>query len=428
MAPEKQQDPEHQDHTARTDYRLRNHIPLGAPATREPCDGTEPSMRVSLGFTPRWYHSRLGVDFSRRWHTDPVYRYDALVQMKEHLHASFPRVDYFTPRYNNAGVEPTCATISGAYGIMLIPAIYGLEIDYRVDNWPDAAGGMTIPKEALAADPKPDLDASPIVAELFSQIEQIAERWGAIHGYLNYQGILNLALKIRGNEIFMDMYDDPDFARRLFSGIAETIANLSQRVQARQRESGFDVNLLSMSNCVINMISPADYEQFILPHDKRLSEQYQRFGIHTCNWNADPYLDQLRSIEKMGYLDTGAQADLARIRRRFPDSRRAVLYSPVDLEEKSEERIEADLTRIAQDYAPCDVVLADVEATAPDDRVSFFLDTAARLSAEFDKGRFADATDVGRLGAAEAESASRDAGDPNTNGGDETGAAPGVRR
>lgn len=73
---------------------------------------------------------------------------------------------------------------------------------------------------------------------------------------MNYQGILNIAVKVRGQEIISDMIEDPDFVHRFFRHIARTIAKTSRAVQARQRESGFDVDLLSMSNCVMNMISP----------------------------------------------------------------------------------------------------------------------------------------------------------------------------
>ncbi|MDT8298230.1 MAG: hypothetical protein RQ801_08030, partial [Spirochaetaceae bacterium] len=128
---------------------------------------------------------------------------------------------------------------------------------------------------------------------------------------------------------------------------------------ARQRSSGFHINLLSMSNCVINMLRPEQYAEFLLPLDQALSREYKRFGIHTCNWDASPYAEYLTGIENMGYFDTGPAADLAGIRSLFPETRRAVLYSPVWLVEKNENEIAADLERIARDFAPCDVVLAD---------------------------------------------------------------------
>jgi len=49
--------------------RLRNHIPLSAPATREPCTGDEADLRVLLG-----------IDFSRQWGAYGSHRiYDNLV-------------------------------------------------------------------------------------------------------------------------------------------------------------------------------------------------------------------------------------------------------------------------------------------------------------------------------------------------------------
>ncbi len=361
------------------DYRLRNHIPISGPATREPATGDEPFLRVSLGFTPRWYNSRLGIDFGERWHLDPGIRYETLLAAKEHLHRCFPQVPYFTPVFRQ-GIEPTCATISAVHGIMLIPMLYGLEPAYRSDGWPDAAGGRHIGRDRLES-LQPIVPASqPVVRQLFEQMQEIERRWGMIHGYLNYQGILNVAVKVRGQEIFLDMIDDPEWARRFFAHIARTIGDTSKLVQARQRRSGFAVDLLSMSNCVMNMVSPQQYRDFVLPLDRALSLEYERFGIHTCNWDATPYLEPLRSIEKMGYLDTGMMADLGRIRRMFPDTRRAIMYGPVDLEQKSLPQIRADMERIAREYAPCDIVMADVEATTPDERVRDFLDLADAVS------------------------------------------------
>ena len=132
------------------DIKLRNHIPLSAPATREPCTGDEPFLRVSLGFVPRWFSRRLGIDFSERWHTDPVYRYKTLLAMKTLLHEAFPTVPYFKPVMNEKGVEPSCATVSGVHGIRLIPMVYGMGTRYFADGWPDAASKAPLTKEHLA--------------------------------------------------------------------------------------------------------------------------------------------------------------------------------------------------------------------------------------------------------------------------------------
>jgi hypothetical protein len=40
---------------------------------------------------------------------------------------------------------------------------------------------------------------------------------------------------------------------------------------------------------------------------------------------------------------------------------------------KSLQEIQADLEMIARDYAPCDIVVADIDAGTPDERVLDFL-------------------------------------------------------
>jgi hypothetical protein len=354
---------------------------------------------VSLGFTPKWYRDRLGIDFGESWHLDPVYRYEQSIRMRQLLEELFPTLDYFKLQLRDGAATgggsfcPECATISSVFGIMLVSSCYGLQLAYREDNWPDAAGGAHLDKATLtdliARGPfdfsRPDSVARSLpggglsIKALFGQMDEIARRWGPIHGYLNYQGILNIALKLRGNDIFMDMYDDPEFVKRLFGHIAQTIGNLSKTVQARQRESGFAIDLLSMSNCVMNMVSPQQYEEFVLPLDRDLSGGYARFGVHTCNWVIDPYVDSLRKLDKVDYIDTGTGSDLQRLKRLFPDTRRAVLYTFGEAESKTLDELHADLEHIAQDYAPCDIVLADVETTMPDKRINDFLAIAKEL-------------------------------------------------
>ena len=360
------------------DYRLRNHIPISGPATREPLIGDEKDLRVSLGFTPRWYNKRLGIDFSKQWHLDPVYRYESLLKMKTHLQEAFVMVPNFKVDLQK-GIEQSCATISGVHGAMLISLIYGLEVVYNPDNWPSANPEKPFSREKIEKLEPFDLRSNAIVTQLLGQMDAIEKNWGQIHGYLNYQGVLNNALRIRGNEIFMDMIDEPEFVHFLFRHITETMLKTAKLIQERQGISGFQINLLSNSNCVMNMISADLYEEFVLPYDIMLSKEFDRFGIHTCNWNVTPYIDVLRKIEKMGYIDMGMESDMKRVREAFPNARRAVMYNPVHLENKTLDDIRVDIEKIHNDLSPCDIVLADIENTTEDARVIDFLNISEEV-------------------------------------------------
>ena len=354
-------------------FALSKTIPLGAPATRRPSRAAEPELRVSLGFCPRWFSQRLGTDFGERFHTDPVYRYGELVAMKRALHERFSDVPEFQPATNAGGAEEGCATISGVYGIKLIARLYGQPILYRGDDWPEGAPRFRLtPGEIARMDPI-DLDAHPVMAELERQMDVLEATYGIVEGYVNYQGILNIAFALCGSEIFLTLLEDETCADAVFAHIADTMLRLAKRIQARQRRGGFDLDLLSVSNCVMNMISPEHYERFLLPQDTRLSQAFARFGMHTCNWNVSPYLNSIRKIEKIGYLDMGINSDMARAQSLFPDARRAVLFTPLWVENKTEEAIRADIAKIHAQLGACDIVLADLSDTTTDDQIRAFL-------------------------------------------------------
>jgi hypothetical protein len=57
-----------------------------------------------------------------------------------------------------------------------------------------------------------------------------------------------------------------------------------------------------------------------------------------------------------------------------------LLYKPTDLANKSLETIEADLEKIANQYAPCDIVVGDIEAGTPDERILEFLKICDRIN------------------------------------------------
>jgi len=349
-----------------TVLKLRSHVPISAPHRREAADGTESALRLSPGFNPKWYHKRCGVDFSERWHRDPYYRYETMKKMREELINSFPEIPYWNEEYREG-----FSTISGIDGIYLIARIFGFSLVYKEDMWPDLdKSNQRLSKKEIEKIDIEELLSGPVVEELFKQMDVMESEWGKIYGYINWQGVINIAFHLRGEQIFVDIVEDPDFVHYFFSIICELLIKLSSKVQKRQRESGVNVNHFVVSNCVVNMISPEMYEKFVFPTDKRIAESdFERFGIHTCDWDATPYFEQLRKLPRLGYLDMGMMSDLKRAKGLFPEVRRAVFYSEDKLEKADISEIRKDLEKIHIEYAPCDVVIPSIEPSTPDNRV-----------------------------------------------------------
>lgn len=360
-----------------TVLQLRNHIPISAPARREPTDGTESDMRVSLGFEPAWFHKRCGVDFSERWHKDPYYRYETLKIMKAELARAFPTVPYW-----NLSYEDDLATLSGCYGAYVIPQVFGLPLHYAADRWPVVAPDRKLSIKEIESLDIERLLESPFVEELFHQMDIIESEWGKVHGYVNWQGVLNNAFHIRGQDIFTDVYERPNFVHNFFLVICDVMIRLSKMVQERQRKSGFYVNQFSVSNCVVNMISPQMYREFVFPHDRRIALSFERFGVHTCNWNITPYIEILKDLPNLGYLDMGVMSDMAKVKEMFPETRRAVMYSPITLQDASLEILSRDMEKVYFELSPCDIVMADIQASTSDKRVNALLEICGNLESD----------------------------------------------
>ncbi|MBN1418325.1 MAG: hypothetical protein JXP34_06080 [Planctomycetes bacterium] len=369
----------------RANQRLASYIAPGAPATRRPAAGDEPFLRPEIGFTPSWYRRHLGIDFGERWHTDPARRLEAGLAARAELRRRFPDL-----AIGRLPPQDPLDLLTGAFGACVIPGIFGVRIRFAPGEWP-ACERPPCKRGCLddgAADSlaPPDLDANPFFERLIAQLAWIRRAEGRVAGFLNWQGVLNNAYRLRGEDLFLDIASAPDRARHIFRCVTDTMIEAMRRVHALQTASGFEVRHATISNCLVNTISARDYEDLLLPFDRRIAEAFGSIGIHNCAWDADPYLAAYATIPGVGYIDMGIETDLAAARALFPDARRAVMYTPMDLARKSMPEIEADLARIARDLGPCDLVLADIDAGTPDERVRDAAAACARISDAADRG------------------------------------------
>ena len=240
-------------------------------------------------------------------------------------------------------------------------------------------------EEADVLEP-PDLNSSPLFAALMDQVDKIEHENGCVEGYINWQGVLNNAYRLRGEKLFLDMVTEPERARHVFNCVATTMIDGARNLYERQRMTGVEVCHFTISNCMVNMISPEHYRQFLLPFDRCISETFGLIGVHNCAWCADPYMGHYATIPNVGYVDMGVDSNLPHARDCFPNTRRAIMYTPMDVANKTSALLKNDLERIARDYGPCDLVFADIEAGTPDPRVMELVKLCAEISERMERG------------------------------------------
>ena len=355
--------------------QLISYIAPAAPATRRPAIGNEPFLRPEIGFTPSWFRAATGIDFGRKWHCEPAYRQKMLPAMLGEIKRLFSGSSI-------GGIdnpEKPTDLLTGTYGCVGVAAIYGIPIIYAEDKWPKCERSYLDDYQIENLEP-PDLKINPFFQELMKQVDWIASNEGRVEGFINFQGVLNNAYRLRGGKIFYDIIDSPQRCRHLFDCICTTMIDAAMLLHTRQLQSGVKVDFSTVSNCLVNMVSPEHYREMLLPFDQKIAETFGCIGIHNCSWNADAYIDDYASIPNVGYIDMGLDSNLVKARKAFTGARRALVYKPTDLVNKPAEAIEADLEKIAAEYAPCDIVVGDIEADTPDERIVAFLKLCDRIN------------------------------------------------
>jgi len=337
-------------------------------------------MRPEAGFNPSWFHKYCGIDFSRRWHEDPDYRLQSYQVMRDEIRRRFGGLDI-----GDVNSDRPPDLLTGVYGTAVVPVFFGQSIKYFDDKWPAPHGTALTDREADLLS-VPDLENNEFFQGILKQLDRIEQLTGSARGYLNWQGVLNTAFRLRGQTIFTDLLDNPDRAGHIFECVATTMIEGIKILHRRQSKAGVDEKFATISNCVVNMIGPDEYRGYVLPYDLKIRAEFENFGIHNCAWTVDPYMEAYATVPRLGYIDMGLDSDFVKAKELFPHTRRNILYTSMNLANKSEEQIRSDFERIAAELAPCDVGLPDIEMDVPDERVALAMDLCRKLSEKFGDG------------------------------------------
>lgn len=300
--------------------------------------------------------------------------------MRTYLCETFPSIPYFREH----GPVEESASISGVYATCLVAMVYGMRLVYQDNDWPSIHPKDHFSLEDLIGLKPIDIAGTPVGENLLWQIEVIGREWGSCSGYLNYQGVLQNAFKLLGEELFLDMLTEPEETDALLSHVADTMVKLIRMVEDAQRITGFSPvgGGLStcISNCLANLISPELYDEAVLKHDRYVAGKLTATGVHTCNWVVDKILPALAKIENLGYVDFGIKSGLEDVERLLPEARKLAFYTPSELLTITDEQLYRQLHRLREVFGGCDVCFCDVDVNTPDEQVVRFASMVRRVS------------------------------------------------
>ena len=318
---------------------------------------------VDVTFHPSWYHKHTGVDFDERFFFDAAYRVEADREMRRTLY------DYFGDfgiGEKDPAPRPILFSDLLACGF-LYSQLLGCEVVFKKDDAPHVLPA-DLTDEQVAALQAPDLDRHPLWQRVQSQIDGFLREFGYVESAINLMGIQNIALDLRGEELFFGYYDDPELNGKLFDVITDLSLDIGRRLYAVSPViSGGVTSIVKQvcpsvyltSNCSVTMISNAQYCEHLLPYDRRLAEAFPCFGIHHCGSNTESVIEGYLQVPNLRFLEIGAGSDLPAVAKAIGDRDilSCIRYSPVSLKndaaEEMQRKTEAAISAFGSDERLC---------------------------------------------------------------------------
>lgn len=326
-------------------------------------------LPVEVVFHPSWWHKQAGISFDPDFYFHPGRRVEDERRMEEVLYEKYGDLGLGEDRGRDI---PWVGNVHNAAGFLLSEML-GCRVEYPEDGPP-----LVIP----AGQANLDLDEeaafeSPAFRRFTALVKALADRFGFVKGDVNWGGILNLALDLRGQDIFLDMADRPDEAAAYFARIGRVIDRFTSYVASRTGTTSISVNrtvrhladpVFLHSECALTMISTAYYRRFIKPIDADWSGLKRPFGIHYCGADPHRFAEEFASLPSLDFLDVGWGGDLKMLRAGLPRTFLNIRLSPVEIVGWDETAVRREIeTRVE---ASGDPRLTGVCCINMDDRVS----------------------------------------------------------
>ena len=220
---------------------------------------------------------------------------------------------------NDVYFRPLCLEY-GPYGVHYVDRLFGAEVFFKDGQWHSRY--LKTPIGQLKA---PDLDRHPqwIDTQRVMNVFLEADVKLPLFGLPTIASALNIGVNLYGQEILLEMIEEPENAAADLSAINDLLCELHRRFRSfipqqqlqpviswnRTQPPGYG----QLCGCTTQLISGPCYEEFIAPLDDALLAVYPHGGmIHICGAHTQ-HMDAFRSMPhlKALQLNDRAAADLA---------------------------------------------------------------------------------------------------------------------
>lgn len=185
------------------------------------------------------------------------------------------------------------------FGTIFIPAMFDLDYEIREDTYPWLTSHLSKKEiQKIQLDSLLNNDMMQRAIEFIQYFQEILPNW--IHIYQpDTQGPFDIAHAIYGDDLFYDIYDDPDFVHCLMEVSTEMYIRVSKRLKkviGEKKKSCYHGHALPLGIYMRNggvrisedsatIISPEHIDEFVIPYDKKALKEFGGGFIHFCGKN-----------------------------------------------------------------------------------------------------------------------------------------------
>jgi hypothetical protein len=351
-------------------------------------------LPVDIVLAPEWWHKQEGITFDEDYFFHPGKRVEVEQQMEKILYDRWGR--YGLGQHKDQR-KPEIGAVHLAAGFLL-SEMMGCRVNYS-DNHPPQV--IPAQREDLILDTE-EAFRSDAFKKLQRLWEALKAKYGYLSGDINWGGILNLALDLRGENIFTDMMMNPEETKKYFSKMAAVISRFTQKISAETRSTSISVNRVVMhlpkpvflhSECSHTMISEEDYEQFLMGYDIEWS-RIRPFGIHYCGPDPHRMAESFAKIPHLDFLDVGWGGDIKVLRHFLPDTFLNIRLSPVEILQQTHDEIHDTVTRLINDSGNpylTGVCCINMDDKVSEDKIETIFKTVEALRGKYQKEIHANA-------------------------------------
>jgi hypothetical protein len=346
--------------------------------------GGAPILPADIVLAPEWWHANEGITFDEDFFYHPARRVEVERRMERALHA----------RWGALGLGAASTAPRAEVGAVHLAAgflaseMLGCTVEYREGSPPLVATAGAPASEVPTVE---RAFASPAWRRFERLVEGLRRGGAPLSGDVNWSGILNVALDLRGQELFTDLYDRPEDVRSFFGGIAAVLEEFTRRVGSITGTTSISVNrtvrhlpdpVFLHSECSLTMLSLEDYERMLFAFDAAWSGRHRPFGIHFCGPDAHRFAPAFARLPRLDFLDVGWGSDIPALRRALPDTFLNLRLSPVEMIAADPDDIRSTIRRLVAesgDARRTGVCCINIDEKVPDRSITAMLETVQEL-------------------------------------------------